>query len=92
MDRKPVEDDAGAQATLRETQDRRVPEELVKQLHEANGRADELRRQLERTLDDADFGQTARAGQVGEELRGVEREIEELNRRIGAAVPPEAKP
>ena len=91
MEPKPVRDDAGAQRTIRETQDRRVPDDLVGQLHEANGRADGLRKQLEATLGDADFEQTERAGKVGEDLRAVEGEIEDLTRRIREASPPQAK-
>ncbi len=91
MEPKPIRDDAGAQQTIRETQDRRVPEEMVRQLHEANGRADGLRRQLEATLNDAEFETAERAGKVGEELRAAEREIEEISARIRDASPPEAK-
>ena len=90
MEPKPVRDDPGAQATLRETQDRRVPDDLVRQLHEADGRADALRRQLEATLGDAEYAKGERAGQLGEELRAAEREIEEISRRIHDASPPAA--
>ena len=91
MEPKPVRDDPAAQATLRETADRRIPDELVRRLHEANGRADGLRRQLEGTMSDADYGHAARVQSVGEELRQAEREIEEVTRQIGQATPPEAK-
>ena len=91
MDPKPVADDAGAQRTIREAHDRRVPDELVRQLHEANGRADQLRRQLEAAAGDDDFGHVGRVEKVGEALREAERQIEEVSRRIREAAPPEAK-
>ena len=91
MEPKAVRDDPGAQATLRATQDRRVPDEMVRQLHEANGRADALRRRLEETLGDSEYRHSERAHQVGEELRAAEREIEEISGRIRDAAPPQAK-
>ena len=90
MEPKPVRDDAGAQATLREAQDRRVPDDLVRQLHDANGRADRLRQELEATLGDAEYGKVERASQVGEALRAAERQIEEISQQIEDATPPEA--
>ena len=88
---KSVADDAGAQQTLREAHDRRVPDELVKRLHEANGRMDELRKQLESTLGAAEQGTGPRAAKVGEAMRAAEREIEDLSRQIREASPPQAK-
>ena len=92
MEPKPVADDAGAQRTLREAQDRRVPDDLVRQLHEANGRADELRRRLEATMADAELGHAERAAEVGAALRDVERDIEAISQRITDASPDEARP
>ena len=91
MEPNPVQDDAGAQNTLRETHDRQLPDGLLKELHAANGRADELRKQLEQTLGDADYDHETRAGRVGEDLRKAEREIEEITGRIRDATPSEAK-
>jgi hypothetical protein len=90
MEPKPVRDDPGAQATLREAQERRVPDDLVRQLHDATGRADGLRRELDVTLGDAEYGKAERAGQIGEALRAAERHIEEVSQQIHDATPPEA--
>ena len=91
MEPKPVRDDAGAQATLREAADRRVPEKLVERLHQANARADELRKRLEATMADSQYGHADRTRAVGGELRQAEAELEELSRQIREATPDEAK-
>ncbi len=91
MEPKPVRDDAGAQQTMREVADRRIPEPLVERLHELNARAADLKRQLEATLHDADYEQTTRAASVGEEMRKAERELEDVERQIREAAPPQAK-
>jgi tetrahydromethanopterin S-methyltransferase subunit G len=86
-----VRDDVGAQQTIKATQDRRVPEALVKELHEVNQRADELRRSLEAAVDAGEFDQVRRVEAAGEELRAIERRIEDVSRRIREASPAEAK-
>ncbi len=91
MDPKPVQDDAAAQATLREAAGRRVPDELVEQLHEADVKFAEQKRKLEQTLGDSEYEQEARAGQAGDAVRAAEKEVERADDRARAAAPPEAK-
>ena len=91
MDPKPVRDDAGAQETIREAAVRRVPEELRRRFHEANGKADALRRRLEAALGDAGYEHGERAESVGQELRDAERELEEVSRQIREATPAQAQ-
>jgi hypothetical protein len=91
MDPKPVEDDAGAQATIRDAQQRRVPDELVHQLHEANAVADDLRRRLQATVDDSEYDHAGRSSAVGDALRKAEAEIERVSSAIREASPGQAK-
>lgn len=90
MEPKPVRDDPGAQSTIREAVGRRIPEGLMRRLHEANGRADALRKQLEATIGDSEFDHAARTDGVAETLRQAEAEIEKINDEVRAATPPQA--
>lgn len=64
----------------------KVPDELVKQLHAANERFHEQKRQLEEKIDESDYDHGVHLGRAAEELKAAEREIEEIEKKIHDAM------
>jgi hypothetical protein len=59
-----------------------IPEELLRQLREANSRFRQGREQVEGAMDNTEFNHQQRINQAEEELRRAEVEVEEVERRI----------
>ena len=66
----------------------RVPDDLLAQLDQANHRFHEARQHLDKAMDDAEFRHQERIDQAEEEFRQAERGLEELTRKIDAAMKP----
>jgi len=59
-----------------------VPEELIKQVHEARERFKVCKENMEKTMDDSDFDHGQHVEERFAELRKVERELEQLTEKI----------
>jgi hypothetical protein len=59
-----------------------VPDELVKKLHDANKRFHEAKAKLEGSMESDDYDHNEHCERQFDELRKMESEIEELERKI----------
>jgi polyhydroxyalkanoate synthesis regulator phasin len=64
----------------------RVPDDLMKQLHEANARFHEHKQRLEEMQGASDYSHQTHLDRAEEQLKAVERELEEINRKIHEAM------
>lgn len=60
----------------------RVPDELLKQLSEANRKFHDAREHMEQAVAATEFSHQERVNQTTEELRQAEEEVEEVTRKI----------
>ncbi len=65
-----------------------IPAELLAQLHAANERFSNARREIEQAMDASEYSHQERINQKEEELRNAERELEEITRKIKELLPP----
>jgi hypothetical protein len=59
-----------------------VPDDLHRELHDANERFHEAKKNLEEAMDESEYDHGRHVHQRLEEFRKVEREIEELNAKV----------
>jgi polyhydroxyalkanoate synthesis regulator phasin len=59
-----------------------VPDDLQQQLHEANQRFHEAKRNIEEAMKDTEYDHGQHVEKRMEEMRAIEREVEELNGKV----------
>ena len=59
-----------------------VPDDLHQKLHDANQRFHEAKRNLEEAMKQTEFDHTEHVEQRMEDMRAIEKEIEDLNGKI----------
>jgi hypothetical protein len=65
---------------------RTIPPELLQQLHNATEQLEASRGELEKSLDASEFRHEERVNAAEEQFRKAERELEEVNEKIRAAI------
>ena len=73
---------------VKDAEELQVPEDLLKQLHEADARLHEARRAMEQTMDDADYDHQHRVDASSGDLNAAEREVEEISAKIHKSLKP----
>jgi protein subunit release factor A len=68
----------------------RVPDELLKQLSDANRKFHDAREHLEQAVNASEFSHQERINQTTGELRQAEEEVEEVTRKIQEILHPPA--
>jgi len=67
---------------LTKDSDAKLPEELLKRLHQANDRFHESRGRLEKAMDGSDYRHQERVNAAAKELRQAERKVEDIEQEI----------
>jgi hypothetical protein len=77
--------------SVQAAEDRKVPEDLLQRLHDANQQFHDARQQLDGVMSDAEFGHQKRIDQAEEKLRLAEREVERVTTEIDGALKSQSK-
>jgi predicted methyltransferase len=80
--------ETGKTDAVRDAEELRVRDDLLKQLHEANARLHAARQAMEQTMDDSEPDHAKRVDVTSHELGEAERAVEEINAKIHDSLKP----
>lgn len=75
-----------------DTQPKKIPNDLLKQLHEADRQLHESGEQLKQTQDEADYSHQEHLNRSTNQYREAEAEVEKINGKIKEAIIPPTPP
>ena len=74
--------------SVQATADRKVRDDLLEKLHQANQRFHDAKKQLEAVMDDSEYSHQQRIDHAEDELRLAEREVEQVTLEIHGTLKP----
>ncbi len=80
--------DTTGESTVKKAEEQIVPDDLMQELHEANGQFHRLKEEIDSAMADTKEQHQGRLDAAIEDLRKAERRVEEINARIHGTLKP----